>query len=363
MPSVERGVTHQNVNEFEADRFLPGDGSLHPLVSGGLKGFMKVALGTAPGNIEEEAVRALVGEVADYEQALPIYKAHPFRYASVPRIPDVYEAYSAQDTVASALRNMRFMRERFGDDVFAATNYVRRRERLKSWDVPIDEDYRLRIRGGSGAGTFSVDIGLGVVEERDGRPPKYKELWRAGVDTVQEGETTSARFIRTGSGTKSGDIAKQQTFTEFRRRHRIMPQRLLGLVGLYFMRELEPDHALALTTQGALRLSTMGRSRSRCDYTGIFTNIGFEPSDDPNWLIIPEFTDGFYEALERSDIMKHEAHRLHVAVEGINGLSLDTASPTYGGSPSFRLCTDERTRTIERELAIAMPPVEAEATQ
>ncbi len=349
------GVSHQNLQQFNAATLLPDRPPVDQLVNGGLKRFFNNTLGSMRGGVGAEALHSFVGAVVDYEQDLPIFS--PFRYAGAPRIADLELDGSAETTVVSALSNMRYMIDRFDPEVFAATGYRRRNERAVTWRAPIDDTYEMRIRGGSGAGAFSIDLGIGAIDNTRSRP-SYKELWRTGIDTIHAAGAMGARFIRTGSGIKHGDTAKEKAFDDFRQRHRILPQRLLGLTSLYLMRELEPDYVLALSTEGAKRLSSLNHSKSPCDYTGIFTDIGFQPSDDPNWLVINDFPDNFYAALERAGIKKHEGHRLHEAVQSVNSMDLATGGSTSTASRLFRLCTDESRQTLERELAVALPPVE-----
>ncbi len=358
MPSAElhlQGVNHQTLRQFDANPLLPDGVTLDQPVNGGLKGFLRNALGSSPGSVGPEAISAFVEAIAEYEDDWPLYSAQPFRYAAIPNLPEQQLDRSAESTIMSALGNMRFMVERFGPEVFAATSYDARTEHVVTWGASFDDDYELRVRGGSGAGTFSIDLGLGLVDRTKSRP-SYKELWRTGIDTAHSEGAMGARFIRTGSGVKKDDNVKGEAFDEFRKRHRIMPQKLLGLVGLYFMRELEPDYALALSTGGAKQLSTLSNSKSECDYSGIFKGIGFRPSQDPDWLLIDDFEDGFYEALARADIKKHEAHRLHEAVEGLNEMELVAAGEVASERRLFQLCTDGSRRVLEHELAIAMLP-------
>jgi hypothetical protein len=243
------------------------------------------------------------------------------------------------------------MQARFGAEAFAAIGRTPRKTRAIEWLAPIDEDYQLRARGASGAGTFSLDLGLGVVDHRRAYHPTYKELWRSGIDTVEADGQLGVRFIRTGSGVKNHDEVKSEAFDEFRKRHRILPQRLLGIVGLYLMREFEPDFAVALTNEGARSFSTLGNSKGSCDYSAIFANIGFIPSEDRHWLAVPDFGEGFYDALRRAAVLRSEESVLHTSIEALNTMS--STDPNQAAGPLFKLCSDTSAQTIAREIAVA----------
>lgn len=151
---------------------------------------------------------------------------------------------------------------------------------------------------------------------------------------------------------KPGDVFKSQAFDQFRKRHKIMPARLLGMMGLYFMRELEPDYAVALSTEGARQYSTLGKSKGKCDYDGIFHDIGFESTPDSKWLGISDFTDGFYGAILKARVKKREQPILATAAEALQNMQPLKSHQEAG--PLFELCSDESREVIEREVAIVL---------
>jgi len=349
-PCIEQ-ITSGNIHQVEPGSLLSNPQALALQVNTGLKEFMARTVNEFPGNIPLEAARALVSEIAHYEIDRPLYSVHPFRYVPVPELPEAGYERTAESTVTSALENARYMRERFGDVTFASQGPNQRRLREVTWFAPVDRDYHLNIRGGSGAGTFSIDFGLGVIDYNK-KVPKYKELWRTGIDTAISGDALAARFIRTGTAIKEGrESFKGQSFDRFYKQHGILPQRLLGLVGLYFMRELEPDHAFALTTEGARRFSSLKHSKGGCDYTKIFGSLGFQAIGDKNWLAITDFENGFYAALEASDNRKAAEDTLNLALESLK--TMITVDPLQKGlGPLFEICSDDSPNVISRELKV-----------
>lgn len=353
----ERDLTPETLSAFDPNNFLPTDQPLDQKTRGGIFQFVRNSLKQNEGPIKIDTAKELIGDIADFEQGRLIKSRIPFRYMpSRNSFEDGERGITADDTVAGAVSNMRYMVDKFGGDTFAVIDSEYGFVPPVQWQAPIDDNYAIRIRGGSGAGSFSIDFGLGRTDPD--RPWTYNELWRNGIDTYEDDNGFGARFIRTGSGIKQGDSSKARAFERFRRQYGILPQRFLGIIGLYFMREVNPDYALAATTLGAEKLSTLGNSKGRCDYTGIFSNIGFQPSGDPNWLTVEDFDDGFYDALDLSKIRKNEADLLSHAVESVNsahGINLelektDTPIP-------FQLCSDESDETLERELGIYLPSI------
>jgi hypothetical protein len=349
-------ISSNNIRNFDPRSLLDsGMPQLNPNINGGLKVYFRSAVKSLGGSVSLETARQLISGVADYESELPLFSAQPIRYVPVAEIPEEGLRRTAESSVLAATDNMNYMLGRFGRLAFAADRYDKRKTRAATWVAPIDEDFHLHLRGASGAGTFSIDFGLGVVDSNNAsQMPVYKELWRTGIDTVSVDDRIGARFIRTGSGVKPNDPFKTVAFEEFRKRHKIMPQRLLGVLGLYFMRELEPAYALALNTEGARRYSTLGQSKGGCDYDGIFRNIGFEPTSDQYWLSIPNFEEGFYNAIIAARIRAREEPALNMATEALKNMK-----PVYRHDKTstrrrlFSICTDERSETLAREIEVA----------
>lgn len=343
----------RDAGPFEPRELLPDGLTLDTNTRGGVKQFINNTLKTADGTIQVGTVREFITELAEYSEQHTPYSAQPFRYAALPNLPDIGLTCTAEDTVAAAVDNMRSLTSWFDPRTFAATKNPdgRGRQRTVQWRAGLDNEYEIRLRGGSGAGTFSLDLGLGTYDPS--RPYKYNELWRNGIDTVSLDGETIVRFIRTGSGVKPGDTTKQQAFDRFRKVHGMLPQRLLAILGLYYARELEPVHAVAMTTEGARKLSTLGNSAGNCDYTGIFRDVGFTDTSDTNWSAVANFSSGFYDALSRARIRRREADALDTAVHSLNeakpvncvGRAVDITLP-------IQLCSDGGSKILEKELAV-----------
>ena len=350
--TLEAAITPGNVNIFEPSSLLANQGALDSSISSSLKKYFATTVNMQPGEVSAETARELVSGIARYEVDRPLYSVKPFRYLPLPTIAEMGIEGTAEASVRSAVGNMTYMQDRFGQDVFAAELPKPRSVRAYVWSAALDDDYEIRVRGGSGAGTFSIDFGLGAIDRHDGAY-KYKELWRAGVDTMHIDDKMGARFVRTGSGVKEGkESFKGRAFDEFYQRYKIMPQQLLGFVGLYHMRELEPDFALALTTEGAMKLSTLKNSKGGCDYDGIFEHIGFQESTDPHWRVIPDFNRGFYKAISDHVERRRQHDTLHLTQEALKNMQLvDPHKPDIGRL--YEPCSDDSKGTLKLEIEAA----------
>ncbi|HYF96592.1 MAG TPA: hypothetical protein VD947_00975, partial [Patescibacteria group bacterium] len=208
--SVEnRGeITRENVGSLEIPNFLPTEETIPPPVIQGIRTFTTKLLRHAGGAIEPETFGELTRSIANYEAQFPAFSGVPFRYPIVPELETHGIERSAEATVISAVANQTYLADRFGPQAFAATDYKPRNQRLEKWYAPLGDDYALQFRGGSGAGTFSLDIGLGMIDPtKEDRPPEYnyRELWRVGIDTAHNDGVMGTRFIRTGTAISPSD--------------------------------------------------------------------------------------------------------------------------------------------------------------
>jgi hypothetical protein len=319
--------------------------ALDPTVVGAVGNFLGSSIKSQKGGIDTALVHDFLSVVLRAEtEENGLAKGSAFRYPAVSDIPEFGSERTAANTVSSARDNASFMISYFGLDSFLVDDPKRKR-RVIEHTIDID-DFVLKMRGGSGTGCFSIDLGLGF-----NAATRYNELWRTGFDTEHHGDTMGARIIRTGTGVKPGEEAKEKKFDEFRRNFGIMPQRLLGLTCLYLMREVNPDYLLAMSSEGAVRISTLGRSKGRCNYTGIFENIGFQQTPDPYYLSGGAGHDAFYDTLSRANISRGEADALHLFCENIQD-HMEAQTSQGETSMIIDVCSQDDPGTLERELAV-----------
>lgn len=324
-----------------------GGATLDPTAVGRFKAFAKSALQGHKGKIDHEVMGEFIETIVSAEtEGFGLSKGRAFRYPAVSDIPEFGTERNSNTIVSSATGNAGFMIAYAGVESFLAGD-ARRKTRAIEHTIDVD-DYVLKVRGGSGAGCFSLDLGLGF-----NSTTRYNELWRTGFDTEHLGDVMGARIIRTGSGVKPGDAAKIERFDQFRKDFGIMPQRLLGLASLYMMHEMKPDYMLALSTEGGKRLSTLGRSKGGCNYSGIFQNIGLRQSPDPYWLTGGAGPEAFYDTLERANISRREADTLDHVIGAINE-TMATHEEQGGTAMRLDLCSQQDPAMLEREFAIYM---------
>lgn len=320
----------------------------------GLTSYIKNTVKKIGTPLTAETADTLISDVVDLENLGPLFSGKAFDYPAISEATAESSVRTSESSIQCAYLNGRALIGKCGLAPFIASD-TSRQYRLIEWGTNIGDDFQVRLRGASGASAISLDLGLGVLDAKKPWFP-YKELWRCGIDTEQTSSgCTGTRFVRTGSGIKPGDDFKTGAFKKFRREQGIMPQRLLGLVGLYVMREFDPDYAVALSLDGAINFSTLGKSKGITDYDAIFRDIGFKTSKDPNWNVIPNFHDGFYDALDRADLRKKEVDTLDQAVKGLRTPLTLTLHGDKNSPPPLNICSSERNEDLERELRVFLP--------
>ena len=224
------------------------------------------------------------------------YKANALKY--------IYEGNNLEEVLQQILDNTNFWIDRFGVDFF--TRYSPRSKERKSLMIAdIDDDFYLSMKPGNGVGTFALDFAIGLKGRDFAQNVPSKEIWRTGIDTQKTGSQTSMRIIRTGGALKKANgnyEQKSEMYATFKKRYGVSPQRALAFLSMYIGKDLGVDEVKAITLEGARqkRLSLVGSSRINFDYTQLFKSVGFDETQNPNWLSIGNPDNGFYPALETS---------------------------------------------------------------
>ena len=244
---------------------------------------------------------------------------------------------TARQNLQASLDNARYWIDQLGADFFG-TNPKYEGSYFRG---EIDEGFAITAKAGSGAGTFSVDLAIEydlTHDRRDGMGPSH-ELWRLGVDTdmvaVGDGsEQRVGRIIRTGSGMKPNDERKAAEFERFRGVFRMLPQRALTFVAASVMHELDFSAGLALTTEGALTLSSLKKAKGMTDYTGIHYASGFRHPYNDFWLEAPNLSQDFHDLFVGTDaqpiLLPHEPIQLDRIVDGFNRMSNPVSGDPFG---------------------------------
>lgn len=191
---------------------------------------------------------------------------------------------SVDEVLAQAYRNAGFMVDTLGIDFFSRTNDSSKiRKTLFKASIP-ESDFYLSAKAGSGAGTFSVDLALGI-EKRSGFYDTSGEIWRSGFDTERlDNGSIGTRIIRTGNGVKFDPI-KASKFDEFKAIFKISPARALTFILIGCMNSLVPSRITALTTEGAKTISSLPNTPTAYNYTGLFREFGFEDQKGAFWMV------------------------------------------------------------------------------
>ncbi|KKW06576.1 MAG: hypothetical protein UY39_C0031G0008 [Candidatus Kaiserbacteria bacterium GW2011_GWC2_49_12] len=235
------------------------------------------------------------------------------------------------DFLENVKANYTFWTRTFGDKLFETSiDTASSREGIwKSW-LSRDEGYYISLKGGSGSGTFSVDIAIGHDRKHtEHDKPLHDttgEIWRVGFDAETNGSGEQMfRIIRTGSGHKSGGSTERATdLREIRKNfldtYRVSPQRLLLFLTLEIAYTLGFNHIKALSTEGALNLSTLRHSKSPVDYSASLNDVGFA-AQSGNWHEIHGWQDAIYRDLPfQGTLGKHEIDALDAIEKSFNSL-------------------------------------------
>lgn len=252
-----------------------------------------------------------------------IFKSKSFNYLS--------DKPTATETFSDALGNARYMIGLVGPEVFGREGP----RRSTAFRAPIaNSDFFLSCKGGSGAGAFSLDFAIGIDKGQE-HTSTAGELWRTGIDTedTDEGPGKTVRIIRTGSGVKK-DLLKMEKFLEFRRKFKTSPPRALAFLALYFAHSLGAEHLKALSTQGALKLSSLSRSKDPYDYSQLFEGVGFsEDGENKNWLSITNLQENFHDAIrttpggDQNGLRSYEASGIHEVLDAFENLRGPDGNP------------------------------------
>ncbi|HUQ85795.1 MAG TPA: hypothetical protein VM077_05720 [Candidatus Limnocylindrales bacterium] len=268
------------------------------------------------------------------------FKSRSFNYISEDEMTRAYQ---------QALGNADFMIKQVGMGLF-----TREDESARSivYRAPINgTDFILSCKGGAGAGTFSLDFAIGVDKGRAATNTSG-ELWRTGIDTegTEDEKGKAVRIIRTGSAVKF-DPGKTEKFAEFKKVFKITPPRALAFLTLYLAHSLGAEKVKALSTTGAINLSSLRRSKNPYDYSQLFESVGFEPGAE-NWHTIPNFQDSFYSTIETkpdnpNGLRSYETTGMHEVLEAFQNLRGSDGKPF-----PIKMGFDEGMPATERVLAV-----------
>lgn len=265
--SIYRQQLSQAITHYGSALQLPTDARL---------GYTHYLINTFPDNhFNPRTLFEFLQSMIDITSGVNFHKSRSFNY--LPTSDDVGEVLD------QAAKNARFMVDVFGMGFFTRrSEFSTERATLFRSIIP-DSNFYLSAKGGSGAGTFSVDFALGIEKGR-GFDNTSGELWRGGFDTEKLADGgVGARIIRTGNGVKF-DSVKASKFDEFKSTFKISPARALTFVLLQCIGFLDPAKVSALTTEGAKTISSLPSKSTAYNYTALFREFGFESQASALWM-------------------------------------------------------------------------------
>ena len=233
---------------------------------------------------------------------------------------------SLPDMLHSMGANFQYWTRVFGPEIFGTNQNKEHIEPAvwKAW-LPL-EGYYLSLKGGSGSGTFSIDIGIGFDDKHSDE--LRGQIWRVGVDIEIVSGKPVFRIIRTGSGQKShGDDVRKKGLEDVRKvfldEYTVSPQRLLLFLALEMAYVLKFNTVRGLSTQGAMDLSLLSRSKNPPDYTASMTGAGFTAREG-NWHEMVDYQERYYDILAGNGyedaLQPHEVTGFDSALKTFNKL-------------------------------------------
>jgi len=283
-------------------------------------------------------------------EAVPLAKATSFNYLPI------HSRKPIDEQISSALDNAQEHIDTYGIDTFrhgAPRAYHRA-------PFPDSSGYSIAAKGGSGAGTFSIDLAIEYnkfEDDRDYLKPSH-ELWRTGLDIYRDDQgNTHGRIIRTGGGVKAHDTIKQDKFNTFLREYRTTPQRILTYLGAHLIHDQYRTNALALSSYGAHELSSLNKSQSAkpTPYSAIHEQSGFVKSYNEYWHLAPDIRNTFYDLFVSQNevdagIRPHEYRPCDIAVTAFNAM---TNYPEGSAFP-VKLCSNDDPNVVESAMRAFM---------
>lgn len=303
------------------------------------------------------SVESILPNVLDFLKKLnsltggiDFYKSNAFKY--------LYEGSSINELSSQILDNAKFWIDIFGKDFFSRhrTDYSERGVLMGS---EVDSDFYLSCKAGSGVGTFSIDLAIGMI--KPGKKVLYNtrtsgELWRTGFDTERVNEGRVLRIIRTGSAINSSHVdheEKVKMYDLFKKRYNISAQRALAFLTMYIGKDLNVQEVKAISLEGARqkKLHLIHGSRVNFDYDLLFQSVGFSQSANKNWLTMGNPYENFYSTIQTSPqdqngLRAYETSGLNKVIEAFQMMKNN-----LGNSCPLSVCANNSRDELEKAFA------------
>lgn len=280
-----------------------------------------------------------------------IYGARNFRYFD--------ETQGKIEPLATqAISNARYLTGLFGPEFFEE-HPKDHRKRNTFFRAPIDSDFYLSCKGGSGSGTFSVDFAIGFDPHQ--RRTLGGELWRLGMDTgfSQPSGQRDARIIRTGSAmrpTLPDWEKKKNAYDIFIKRYGIRPSRALSFLAMFAAHEMPGIKNIRAISYDGVRNGEITHLKNRrviyFDYSSHFQECGLTLSENPHWLCVGNSPEAFYDAITTNPAQQEGLRKRELAgLDRLVNVFRDLQDIQSGAPMPLSICSD----VTKEELDAAFP--------
>lgn len=277
------------------------DEAVDQLVLHSLARYVEKIAGGRYGDVEPATLADFIDEVLAIEELIPLHYGRSFNYPLVSGMGNNGNRSAADATLRSAAANLQHLTYEYSSNLFAADDN-NRQSRAEIWRATLDDDFAVQIQGGSPASTLSLDIS--IIKDTDGHAtPLCPSL---SIDSEFDcDDTLGARLMDSEvDASRAGNEAGQL----FHDRYGVRPDRLLGIVSLHAMRHMQPEYATA----------QVDVTSSSSSHAPDFKRLGFASSTTDSWLRIPDFMDGFDNAIDRAGLSRAESVLLDTAKASVN---------------------------------------------
>lgn len=278
---------------------IPFDVPVDLLVLQGISSYIDRMTGDRYGEVDPATLAYFIDEVLTLEEQIPLYHGRSFNYPVVSGVGLDQGQSVADATLWSAAANIQLLTYEYGSNLFAAEDDTRHM-RAETWVAQLDDDFSVRIQGGSPASTVSLTVNL-VQGTGEDSTPVSRPLT---IDSeFSHDDMLGARLMPSGIKVPA---AGHEAALMFADRYGCKPERLLGLVSLHAMRHMQPEYGLLAPD------SLPGKDRV---YTSPTYPVGDTLALPAAWHYLPEFEQDFQEMSATDDA---ESALLQSAVAAVN---------------------------------------------
>jgi len=187
------------------------------------------------------------------------------------------------DIYNSLMHNIDFLSNAFWSEIFLKKNKNQIHWNSLSWE----SDLFINLNWWTWAGTFSIDLAIWWLNNQR---TWINPLVHVSFDTMMVGNKRIGRIIRLWRVIKVWEEAKKEMLAKYMREFKGSPESYLIQSAIRILADLGITEFIWLSTDGAYKLSSLGKSKSWFDYSRLFHAAWFsEPVNNWHELNFPDW--------------------------------------------------------------------------